>query len=179
MLPKAQGLGGILCAYLCPAFCSSRISFFSSKLGAPGRLSRGRDLPGQPKLLSDPQHLTVCAWKPMAVGSCGQWGAEDSALPGLLSVREILGPWSGFSPPGLPAPLTDSYGLRGTWPCSLSPGPRGMAEGSTNAYPSSPAISPWVSGEGEVQRRGNPWYYQSLLPNHESHITSFRPPPAL
>ena len=54
-----------------------------------------------------------------------------------------------------------------------------MAEGSTDAYPSSPATSPWVSGEGEVQRRGNPWYYQSLLPNHESHITSFRPSPPL
>ena len=115
----------------------------------------------------------------MAAGSCGQWGAEGSALPGLLSMREILGPWSGFSPPGLPAPLTDSYGLRGPWPCSLPPGPWGMAEESTDAYPSSPATSPWVSGEGEVQRRGNPWYYQSLLPNHESYITSFRPPPAL
>ena len=34
----------------------------------------------------------------MAAGSCGQWGAEGSALPGLLSVREILGPWSGGFP---------------------------------------------------------------------------------
>ena len=178
MLPKAQGLGDILCA-TCAQPSAPAESHFSQVNWGHQALSRGRDLPGQPKLLPDLQHLTVRTWKPMAAGSCGQWGAEGSALPSLLSVREILGPWSGFSPPGLPAPLTDSYGLRGTWPCSLSPGPRGTAEGSTNAYPSSPATSPWVSGEGAAQRRGHPWHYKSLFPNYEPYITSFRPPLAL